>query len=258
MILSAALKKTKGRPEFSCPLRGRTSGASSSGWALKKTKGRPEFSCPLRGRTSGASSSGWALWLASKSPRRRELLQQIGVRFDVLSFRAGARSDAETDETPLAGEAPDDYVRRVACAKAAHGRRLIAWRHLPERLVLAADTTLDVDGRIFGKPADAAAAQAMLAELSGRSHRVLTAVAIARRDCLECVVSVSEVSFRSLTAEEIRAYVLTGEPLDKAGAYGLQGRAAMFVERMHGSPSGVVGLPLCETTLLLRRLGYPI
>jgi len=198
------------------------------------------------------------LWLASKSPRRRELLHQIGVRFDVLPFRTGARSDAETDETPQAGETPNDYVRRIACAKAAHGRRLIGWRHLPERLVLAADTTLDVDGRICGKPADAAAALAMLTELSGRRHRVLTAVAIAHGECLECIVSVSEVTFRSLTAEEIRAYVLTGEPLDKAGAYGLQGRAAMFVERIHGSPSGIVGLPLCETTLLLRRSGYPI
>lgn len=198
------------------------------------------------------------LWLASKSPRRRELLTQIDVHFEVLPFRSGSRSDPQTDETPQAGENPEVYVERIARAKATHGRQLLLWRRLPRRLVLAADTTLDVDGEIFGKPADSAAAMAMLGRLSGRTHRVLTAVAIAHGDCLECVTSISVVRFRSLTPEEIRSYVLTGEPLDKAGAYGLQGRAAMFVAAIEGSPSGIVGLPLCETTLLLRRFGYPI
>jgi septum formation protein len=124
--------------------------------------------------------------------------------------------------------------------------------------VLAADTTLDVDGEIIGKPRDNPEAAAILARLSGRSHRVLTAIAVACENRIETRLSVSEVRFRTLTAAEIQRYVASGEPRDKAGAYGIQGRAAIFVEEIRGSHSGIVGLPLCETALLLREFGYPI
>jgi len=198
------------------------------------------------------------IYLASRSPRRRELLNQIGVRFDVLLFRGGERVDPEVDEAPHPGEAPDDYVVRVARTKALHGLHLTQLRRLLPRPVLSADTTLDMDGEIIGKPADEFDARAILERLSGRSHRVLTAVAVAVSGRVEHVLSVSEVRFRALDAEEVRRYVSSGEPMDKAGAYGLQGRAAMFVAEARGSPSGIVGLPLCETTLLLRRFGYPL
>ena len=198
------------------------------------------------------------IYLASKSPRRRELLTQIGVRFDLMLFRAAPREDAETDEIALPGEAPEIYARRVASAKALHATRLIALRKIAARPVLAADTTLDVDGEIVGKPADEADAAAILRRLSGRSHRVITAVALARTDTIECLASVSEVRFRQLDDDEIRRYAISGEPMDKAGAYGIQGRAAMFVAEIRGSHSGIVGLPLCETALLLRKFGYPI
>ena len=198
------------------------------------------------------------LYLASQSPRRRELLAQIGVRFDVLLFRGGERADPETNEDPMPGEAPDAYALRVAAAKAGHGLRVLARRRLPPRLVLGADTTLDVDGEIIGKPRDDAEAADILARLSGRTHRVLTAIAVAHPDRLATRLSVSTVRFRALSAQEIRQYVATGEPRDKAGAYGIQGRAAMFVEEICGSHSGIVGLPLCETALLLRESGYPI
>jgi septum formation protein len=197
------------------------------------------------------------IYLASQSPRRRELLAQIGVRFDLLLFRTGARADPEICEDVLPGEAPDTYALRVAAAKARHGADLLACRRLPLRPVLAADTTLDVDGEIIGKPADDVDATAILQRLAGRSHRVLTAIAVAHQGRLATRLSVSEVRFRPLAAEEIRAYVASGEPHDKAGAYGIQGRAAVFIEEIRGSHSGIVGLPLCETVLLLREFGYP-
>ena len=198
------------------------------------------------------------IYLASSSPRRRELLHQIGVRFDLLLFRSQPRADAEVSEDVLPGEAPDDYVQRVARAKAEHGVRLARLRHLPPRPVLAADTTLDLRGEIIGKPRDQADAAAILARLSGASHRVLTAVALADGERLERVLSVSEVRFRALSTEEIRRYAASGEAQDKAGAYGIQGRAAAFIEEIRGSYSGIVGLPLCETALLLRSVGYPL
>ena len=199
------------------------------------------------------------IYLASRSPRRRELLAQIGVRFDVLLFRSGQRFDQEVDEAVVSNETPEQYVVRVACAKAEHGLRLATSRQkMLSRPVLAADTTLDIDGEIVGKPTDGAEAGAILARLSGRIHRVLTAIAVAEGDRLEHVLSVSEVRFRSLDVEEIRRYVVSGEPMDKAGAYGIQGRAAMFIAEIRGSHSGIVGLPLCETVLLLRRFGYPL
>ena len=198
------------------------------------------------------------IYLASSSPRRRDLLNQIGVGFDLLLFRSVPREDSAVSEDMLPGEAPQDYVVRVARIKAAHGAELLKLRQLPPHPVLAADTTLDMDGEIIGKPCDEADAVAILTRLSGRSHKVLTAVAITAGDRLEHVLSVSTVHFRSLDDAEIRRYAQSGEPLDKAGAYGIQGRAAMFIEEIRGSHSGIAGLPLCETALLLRSFGYPL
>lgn len=193
--------------------------------------------------------------LASRSPRRRELLAQAGIRFDLLLFRGAPREDREIDESWLAGETPEVYVQRVARAKAGFAAQLLLSRSLPPYPVLAADTILDLDGEVIGKPRDAQDAAAILTRLSGRSHRVLTAIAVAHQQRIEHRLSISEVRMRSLPAEEIRRYVQTGEPMDKAGAYGIQGRAALFVEEIRGSYSGIVGLPLCDTGLLLREFG---
>ena len=198
------------------------------------------------------------IYLASRSPRRRELLAQVGVRFDLLLFRVPPREDAEVNEDWQPGEIPEAYVQRVARAKAEFGADLIARRAIVARPVLAADTTLDLDGEIIGKPRDEADAIAILTRLSGRSHRVLTAIAVAQDERVEQRLSVSTVRFRPVGADEIKRYVQSGEPMDKAGAYGIQGRAALFIEEIHGSHSGIVGLPLCETALLLREFGYPL
>jgi len=189
------------------------------------------------------------IYLASRSPRRRELLTQIGVRFELLMFRGIPREDPDVDETVLPQESPEDYVVRVTLAKAEAGMRRIRERHLIPHPVLAADTTVEIDGSVIGKPEHDADAVAILQRLSGRTHRVLTAVAIADFERVESLLSISEV---------IRRYVASGEPLDKAGAYGIQGRAAIFVEEIKGSYTGIMGLPLYETALLLRRFGYPI
>jgi septum formation protein len=195
------------------------------------------------------------IYLASRSPRRRELLAQIGVRFNLLLFRSEPRPDADADETVLAGETPAAYVARLARAKADAGWARIAQRRLPPAPVLAADTTVALAGRILGKPADRAEAEAMLALLSGRRHEVFTAVALRYEDRLESALSRSEVEFRPLSAGEIRTYVASGEADDKAGGYAIQGRAARFVVEIRGSYSGIVGLPLYETAELLERLG---
>ena len=198
------------------------------------------------------------IYLASRSPRRRELLTQIGVRFELLMFRGVPREDPEVDEAVLADERPEDYVVRVTLAKARAGVRRIRERHLISYPVLAADTTVEIDGEVVGKPAHEADAVAILQRLSGRSHRVLTAVALSGNDRTEHQLNTSGVRCRALDPAEIRRYVARGEPLDKAGAYGIQGRAAIFVEEIKGSYTGIMGLPLYETALLLRRYGYPI
>lgn len=198
------------------------------------------------------------IYLASRSPRRRELLTQIGVRFELLMFRGIPREDPDVDETVLPQESPEDYVVRVTLAKADAGMRRIRERHLIPHPVLAADTTVEIDGSVIGKPEHDADAVVILQRLSGRTHRVLTAVAIADFERVESLLSISEVRFRALEHEEIRRYVASGEPLDKAGAYGIQGRAAIFVEEIKGSYTGIMGLPLYETAILLRRFGYPI
>lgn len=197
------------------------------------------------------------IYLASRSPRRRELLRQIDVDFDLLLFREAERADGDVDETPLPGEAVEDYVARLALMKARAGVRRLQMRRLLMRPVLGADTTLDLDGTIIGKPASPAEACEILARLSGRTHRVLTAVALADEHRAECLTSISEVRFRDLGADEIVRYVDTGEPIDKAGAYGIQGRAAIFVADIRGSHSGIMGLPLYETAGLLARFGLP-
>ncbi|MFB1029643.1 MAG: Maf family protein [Thauera sp.] len=199
------------------------------------------------------------IYLASKSPRRRDLLRQIGVNFDVLTFRAGERGeDADVDETPLPGEAVERYVERLALAKAQAGMRRVLWRKLLPHPVLAADTTLEVDGEIVCTPHDAAEAHAILERLSGRRHRVLTAVAMSDGERTRSRLSVSEVAFRSLGEHDIRRYIATGEPFDKAGAYGIQGHAAIFIEEIRGSYSGIMGLPLFETAALLEIFGHPV
>jgi septum formation protein len=198
------------------------------------------------------------LYLASRSPRRRELLTQMGIQFDPVVFRNPPREDKQLDETPHPGEAPTSYVERVARAKVEHGWRIVGWRNLPVQPVLAADTALEFAGEIIGKPLDAGDAQRILHRLSGKSHRVLTAVALAFDGRVESLLSVSEVRFGVLDADEIRRYVASGEPMDKAGAYGIQGRAGFFVEYLAGSYTGVMGLPLFETGVLLKRFDFSL
>ena len=192
------------------------------------------------------------IYLASRSPRRRELLKQLGVTFEVLLFREAERRGADVDETPHEGERAEDYVQRVAQAKAQAGTMHMAQRKLPVYPVLGADTTVTLDGYILGKPSGEEEAIEMLRALSGRTHEVMTAVAICRQDMVSTRLSLSEVAFAPLSEAQIRAYVATGESLDKAGAYAIQGRAAAFVRRMSGSYTGIMGLPLYETAELLR------
>ena len=199
------------------------------------------------------------IYLASRSPRRRELLQQIGVRFEPLLFREGSRADADTDESVKPGEDPDAYVRRVAQMKAlAAWQRVTIRRGLQRKPVLAADTTVALANEILAKPADRADAERILTLLSGTRHRVLTAVALCLETRCELAVSESFVTFAPLTPERIAAYAKTGEPFDKAGAYAVQGRAAAFVERIEGSYTGIMGLPLYETALLLTKFGVTV
>ena len=199
------------------------------------------------------------IYLASRSPRRRELLTQIGVRFEPLLFREGSRSDADTDESARPGEQADDYVRRVTRMKVdAAWQRVVMRRGLQRKPVLAADTTVSLAGEILGKPADRDQAEAMLRKLSGTQHRVFTAVALQFESRLEIALSESLVTFAALDDARIAAYVQTGEPFDKAGGYGIQGRAGAFVERLEGSYTGVMGLPLYETANLLRLFGVAV
>ena len=191
------------------------------------------------------------IYLASRSPRRRELLHQLGVAFDELLTQES--HGADVDETPLAGELPAAYVLRLARAKAALGGHQVTLRGLAPHPVLAADTTVVLDGEIIGKPDDAEHARRVLRRLSGKTHEVLTAVAVARHDRTETALSVSTVEFRELEDAEILDYGATGEPLDKAGAYAIQGHAGAFVRVLRGSYSGVMGLPLVATAGLLRR-----
>jgi septum formation protein len=189
--------------------------------------------------------------LASQSPRRRQLLEQIGVAHELLLPEA--HEDAEALEAELPGESPEDYVQRVTRAKldAACARRERLGR--AEVPVLAADTTVALGRRILGKPEDADEARAMLRALSAHTHRVLTAIALAADGQVLQALSVSHVRFAPMEAADIEAYVASGEPFGKAGAYGIQGRIAAFVAHVEGSYSGIMGLPLHETAMLLRQ-----
>ncbi|MGH8737459.1 MAG: Maf family protein [Burkholderiales bacterium] len=196
-----------------------------------------------------------SLYLASRSPRRRELLAQIGVRFHLLMFRSRPDGDPEVSEEALDGESPRAYVERVALVKAEMGWKRLTQRNLPRAPVLAADTTVALEGRIFGKPADRAEAARMLADLSGREHEVLSAVVLKYDERIEIELSRTAVQFRALGEDEIRQYIATGEADDKAGAYAIQGRAAQFIAAIRGSYTGVVGLPLYETAQVIERMG---
>jgi septum formation protein len=199
------------------------------------------------------------IYLASRSPRRRELLAQVGVKFEPLLFRDGPRQDIETGEDPYPGEHPDDYVRRVARLKAeAAWQRVVQRKGLRRMPVLAADTTVALSNEILGKPAGRADAARMLRMLAGTRHRVLTAVAMVYGERLAMKVSESHVTFCALDEARIEAYVASGEPFDKAGGYGIQGRAGAFVSRLEGSYTGVMGLPLFETVELLREFGVTV
>ena len=195
------------------------------------------------------------IYLAYRSPRRREILHQIGIGFDLLASAQVAGGEEEVDETPFPGEDPVAYVERVTRDKAAFGRRIVESRRLPPQPVLAADTTLAFEGAVIGKPVDRDDACRILSRLSGRTHLVLTGLALADQQRTDYILSTSEVTFRPLSAAEIEAYVDTGEPMDKAGAYAIQGRAGLFVQHLSGSYTGVMGLPVCELGELLRRFG---
>ncbi|HEX7648755.1 MAG TPA: Maf family protein [Noviherbaspirillum sp.] len=198
------------------------------------------------------------IYLASKSPRRRELLRQIGVDFELLLLRDHAPRGPEVSEEVLPGEKAEAYVMRVTREKAEHASKIMMARRLPVRPVLSADTTVVVDGRILGKPADEAEAMDMLRAMSGRTHQVLTSVALQHDEQHWQTLQTSEVTLAPLTEDMMRAYCATGEPYDKAGGYGIQGMAAVFIQRIVGSYTGIMGLPLHETAQLLQEAGIPV
>lgn len=198
--------------------------------------------------TSSSRPEKLQIVLASASPRRRELLAQIGVEFTV--------NPADIDETVRAGEVPENYVLRMAITKAQQDFATLAEPAFAHRLVLGADTAVVIDRQILGKPRDQADAEYMLACLSGRTHRVLSAVAVSDGTRTESRLSVTAVTFRTLRPGEGLAYWQSGEPCDKAGAYAIQGRGAVFVSELQGSYTGVVGLPLFETAELLEMFGW--
>jgi septum formation protein len=194
------------------------------------------------------------VYLASQSPRRRQLLEQLGVRYELLLPDAG--EDSESLEEAEASEAPAAYVRRVTGLKLDAALERLERRGLPPAPVLCSDTTVARGRTIYGKPADARDAERMLRELSGVTHRVLTAVAVQAGRKRREVVSASSVTFAAMTPAQVRAYVATGEPMGKAGAYAVQGRAAAHISRIAGSYTGIMGLPLHETAALLREFGF--
>jgi len=196
--------------------------------------------------SSATAADSPQLILASLSPRRRELLHQLGLDFLVVP------SHAEEQELP--GETPEQHVQRLSLEKA---RQVAARQEIPGRYFLGSDTVVVLDGQVLGKPADAAEAAAMLGALAGRQHQVVSGYAVFDRATGRCEQGavITQVWFRALTAAEISGYIATGEPMDKAGAYAIQGRAGAFIPRIDGSYSNVVGLPLCETLAALVRIG---
>jgi septum formation protein len=198
------------------------------------------------------------IYLASRSSRRRELLKQIGVSFEVLLLREGVGREADFDERPLPDEPPADYVQRIARTKVEAGWLRLGQRRMLRAPVLSADTTVAVEGRALGKPGNREEALEFLRLLSGKTHEVHTAVALKLDTRIEVVLSSTQVAFREVEEREMRQYVTSGEPMDKAGGYGIQGRAAVFIRSIAGSYSGVMGLPLFETGQLLAKFGYAV
>ncbi len=194
------------------------------------------------------------IYLASQSPRRRQLLEQLGVRHELLL--PDADEDTEALERAVANEAPAAYVLRVTGLKLDAALQRLKRRGLPPAPILCSDTAVALGRRIYGKPADAADAARMLRELSGTTHRVLTAVAVQNGRRRQDALSDSRVTFAPLTAAQVKHYVASGEPLGKAGAYAVQGRAAAFIAHIRGSYSGIMGLPMYETAQLLKALGF--
>ncbi len=190
------------------------------------------------------------LILASASPRRRELLRQIGIEFETIV--------PDLDETPLVNESAEQFVERLALEKAQQGLTMARGQGMAELPVLGADTCIALDGKILGKPENRVDGVAMLSSLAGRTHEVLTAVALVSEAETQQLVSRSRVTFGPMTEEEIAAYWDTGEPVDKAGSYGIQGKAAAFIEHIEGSYSGIVGLPLYEVGRILKNLGIQL
>lgn len=197
------------------------------------------------------------IYLASQSPRRADLLKQIGINYQPLLIRDDPRHLAEVDETPLINESAPDYVQRLSLNKAEAAWESMIYRELPPAHVLAADTTIALDNKIIGKPRDNNDAAIILRLLSGRQHQVLTAVAVKLYEKIVTRLSITTVTFAQLSEDRIQRYILSGEAQDKAGAYGIQGLAGAFVQRIEGSYSGVVGLPLLETIQILNLFGYP-
>ena len=195
------------------------------------------------------------IYLASRSARRRDILKQMGVSFEMLLLREGTSREADFDEVPLLHEEPATYASRVARLKAEAGWLRLEQRRLLRYPVLAADTTVALGQNILGKPTDRDDAIAMLKQLSGNTHLVHSAITVKYDDRVEEALSTTEVRIRDLEDDEIRRYVATGEPFDKAGSYGIQGKASIFIEAMSGSYSGVVGLPIFETARLLASFG---
>ncbi len=203
-------------------------------------------------RSGTLASMPNSLYLASQSPRRAQLLEQLGVKFELLL--PSADEDAESIEIALKNEAPRAYVQRVTGLKLDAALARMKARSLPAQAVICSDTTVALGRTIYGKPEDAKDAERMLGELAGRTHRVLTAVAIQSGKKRVQALSISLVTFAPMTRQQIKAYVATGEPMGKAGAYAIQGKAAAYISRISGSHSGIMGLPMHETATLLREL----
>ncbi|SFU48960.1 septum formation protein [Nitrosomonas eutropha] len=204
------------------------------------------------------TTAGSYIYLVSRSARRRNLLKQIGIRHTILLMRETLSRPVDVDETPAPEESPADYVYRITHTKAEAGWLRLKQRGLPVLPVLAADTIVVLDGRILGKPKDTGHAEEMLRALSGQEHQVHTAVGLAFQGQIRLRLSTTMVRFRDISQHEIRTYIASGEPHEKAGAYAIQGKAAAFIINISGSYSGVVGLPLFETSQLLEETGIPI
>lgn len=199
------------------------------------------------------------IYLASKSPRRQELLNQIGIQFTVLDVPAQDAGNADmVDETVLANENAADYVSRLSRNKADCAWQFLISRNVAKYPVLTADTTVVLDNRILGKPQNRVEAREMMERLSGKTHQVLTSVAIRSVDFFSQVLQTSSVTFAELSSDNVDAYIHTSEPYDKAGGYGIQGLAGKFIKHIEGSYSGIMGLPLYETSELLRKAGIAV